>query len=91
MPAAGAPPPQDLQSQLDAKQAKLSKVQERKGVLTTTISRYDDRIDRLTAEVAQLRDQEAGVRPASRQAGRLDRAMAQLTSRRSTWRWCAPT
>jgi peptidoglycan DL-endopeptidase CwlO len=76
---AAAAPAQDLQSQLDAKQAKLSKVQERKGVLTTTISRYDDRIGRLTTEVAQLRNQEAGVRAhlAVKQA-ELDRAMSQL-------------
>jgi murein DD-endopeptidase MepM/ murein hydrolase activator NlpD len=77
--SAAAAPAQDLQSQLDAKQAKLSKVQERKGVLTTTISRYDDRIGRLTTEVAQLRNQEAGVRAhlAVKQA-ELDRAMSQL-------------
>ncbi len=48
-------------------------------MLTTTISRYGDRIDRLTSEVAQLRDQEAGVRArlAVKQA-ELDRAMAEL-------------
>ncbi len=74
-----AAPAQDLQSKLEAKQAKLSKVQERRGVLTTTISHYGNRIDRLTSEVAQLRDQEAGVRArlAVKQA-ELDRAMAQL-------------
>jgi peptidoglycan DL-endopeptidase CwlO len=77
--SSAAAPAQDLQSKLDAKQAKLSKVRERKGVLTTTISRFDGRIGRLTAEVAQLRDQEAGVRArlAVKQA-ELDRAMAQL-------------
>ncbi len=77
--SAAAAPAQDLQSQLDAKQAKLSKVQERRGVLTTTISRYGERIGRLTTEVAQLRDQEAGVRArlAVKQA-ELNRAMAEL-------------
>ncbi len=77
--SAAAAPAQDLQSQLDAKQAKLSKVQERRGVLTTTISRYNDRIGRLTTEVAQLRNQEAGVRAhlAAKQA-ELNRAMAEL-------------
>ena len=77
--SAAAAPAQDLQSQLDAKQAKLSKTQERRGVLTTTISRYGDRIGRLTTEVAQLRDQEAGVqaRLAVKQR-EFDRAMAEL-------------
>jgi murein DD-endopeptidase MepM/ murein hydrolase activator NlpD len=77
--SAAAAPAQDLQSKLDAKQAKLAKVQARRGVLTTTISRYDDRIGRLTSEVAQLRDQEAGVRARLAVKQReLDRAMAEL-------------
>ena len=54
--ASSAAPAQDLESKLDAKEAKLSKVRERRGVLTTTISRYGDRIDRLTGEVAALRN-----------------------------------
>ncbi len=64
---------------------------ERKGVLTTTISRYEDRIERLTSEVAQLRDQEAGVRArlAAKQA-ELDRAIAGSTWRRSIWRRARP-
>jgi murein DD-endopeptidase MepM/ murein hydrolase activator NlpD len=74
-----AAPARDLQSKLEAKQAQLSKVRERKGVLTTTISRYEGQIERLTSEVAQLRDQEAGVRVrlAAKQA-ELDRAVARL-------------
>jgi murein DD-endopeptidase MepM/ murein hydrolase activator NlpD len=52
---------QDLQSKLDAKKAKLSKVQDRKGVLTTTIARYGRRIDDLEQQVASLRTREAGV------------------------------
>ena len=77
--SAAAAPAQDLQSQLDAKQAKLAKAQERRGVLTTTISRYGDRIGRLTTEVAQLRDQEAGVRARLAVKQReLDRAMSEL-------------
>ncbi len=74
-----AAPAQDLESKLDAKEAKLSKVRERKGVLTTTISRYGDRIDRLTGEVAALRNREAAVRVRldAKQA-ELDRAVAQL-------------
>jgi peptidoglycan DL-endopeptidase CwlO len=70
---------EDLESKLDAKEAKLSKVRERSGVLTTTISHYGDRIDRLTSEVASLRNQEAAVeiRLDSKEA-ELDRAEAQL-------------
>jgi murein DD-endopeptidase MepM/ murein hydrolase activator NlpD len=78
--AAGAAPAEDLESKLDAKEAKLSKVRERSGVLTTTISGLGDRIDRLTTEVAGLRKQEAAVevRLDAKQA-ELDRAMAQLS------------
>lgn len=74
-----AAPAKDLQSKLDSKEAKLSKVRERRGVLTSTISRYKGRIERLTGEVAALRTQEAGVRRrlAAKQA-ELDRAQAEL-------------
>jgi murein DD-endopeptidase MepM/ murein hydrolase activator NlpD len=77
--AAAAAPAEDLESKLDAKEAKLSKVRERSGVLSTTISDLGDRIDRLTTEVAGLRKQEAAVeaRLDAKQA-ELDRAMAQL-------------
>ncbi|HEU4737340.1 MAG TPA: peptidoglycan DD-metalloendopeptidase family protein [Solirubrobacterales bacterium] len=70
---------ENLESKLDAKEAKLSEVRERSGVLTTTISRYGDRIDRLTGEVASLRNQEAAVevRLDAKQA-ELDQAVAQL-------------
>jgi murein DD-endopeptidase MepM/ murein hydrolase activator NlpD len=76
---AGSASAEDLESKLDAKEAKLSKVRERSGVLTSTISRYGERIDRLTAEVASLRNQEAAVevRLEAKQA-ELDRAVAQL-------------
>ena len=72
-------PAQDLESKLEAKEAKLSKVRERRGVLTTTISHYGDRIDRLIAEVAALHRREAVVRVRldAKQA-ELDRAVAQL-------------
>jgi murein DD-endopeptidase MepM/ murein hydrolase activator NlpD len=78
--AAGAAPAEDLESKLDAKEAKLSKVRERSGVLTSTISDLGDRIERLTTEVAGLRKQEAAVevRLDAKQA-ELDRAMAQLS------------
>jgi murein DD-endopeptidase MepM/ murein hydrolase activator NlpD len=74
-----AAPAKDLESELNAKEAKLSKVHERKGVLTTTISRYRERIERLTDEVAALRAQEAAVRSRleAKQA-ELDGAVAEL-------------
>ncbi|MDX6608769.1 MAG: hypothetical protein QOF85_694 [Solirubrobacterales bacterium] len=77
--AASVAPAEDLESKLDAKEAKLSKARERSGVLTTTISRYGKRIDQLTSEVANLRNQEAAVevRLNAKQA-ELDRAEAQL-------------
>jgi murein DD-endopeptidase MepM/ murein hydrolase activator NlpD len=77
--ASSAAPAQDLESKLDAKEAKLSKVRERKGVLTTTISGLGDKIDRLTGEVAALRNHEATVRVRlDAKQKELDRAEAQL-------------
>jgi len=67
-----AAPAKDLESKLNAKEAKLSKVRERKGVLTTTISHYKAKIEKLTTEVAALRTQESEVRV------RLDAKQAQL-------------
>lgn len=58
---ADAAPAESLQSQLDRKQGQLDKVLERKGVLTTTISHYSGRIDRLEGQVAALRNREAAV------------------------------
>jgi len=76
---AGAAPAKDLESKLSAKEAKLSKVRERKGVLTTTISRYKARIERLTGEVAGLRAQEAEVKARlDAKQRRLDAAQAEL-------------
>jgi peptidoglycan DL-endopeptidase CwlO len=68
-----------LESKLEAKRSQLGEVRERKGVLTTTISRYRERIDRLTGEVADIRNREAAVRTRllAKQA-ELDRAVAQL-------------
>jgi len=57
-----AAPAKDLESTLNSKEAKLSKVRERKGVLTSTIERYRKQIQRLTGEVAALRAQESEVR-----------------------------
>jgi len=61
-----------LESKLEAKESQLNEVQERKGVLTTTISGYGDRIDRLTGEVAEIRNREAAVK------SRLDAKQAEL-------------
>jgi murein DD-endopeptidase MepM/ murein hydrolase activator NlpD len=77
--ASSAAPAQDLESKLEAKEAKLSKVRERRGVLTTTISHYGDRIDQLTSQVAALRDREATVRVhLDAKQAELDQAVAQL-------------
>jgi peptidoglycan DL-endopeptidase CwlO len=75
----GTAPAKDLESELNAKEAKLSEVREREGVLTSTISRYRERIERLTDEVAVLRSQEAEVRTRleAKQA-ELDSAVAEL-------------
>ena len=63
---------QDLQSQLDSKRAQLDSEQEREGVLSTELSRYNDRLDQLAGEVAVLRNREAIVQ------AELDRVKAQL-------------
>ncbi len=71
----------DLTSQLEAKESKLDEVQQRKGVLTTTIAQNKEQIDRLTGEVAGIRNREAAVR--SRLAVKqteLDAAVAQLAA-----------
>jgi murein DD-endopeptidase MepM/ murein hydrolase activator NlpD len=60
VPAAVAPG-QDLQSQLDQKQAELDQQQERKGVLASELAAFGDRIDQLAGEVATLRNREAIV------------------------------
>jgi peptidoglycan DL-endopeptidase CwlO len=70
---------EDLESKLEAKQAKLDEVVEKKGVLTTTISRYGDRIEQLTDEVASIRSREEAVRArlVAKQA-ELNQAVAEL-------------
>jgi len=72
-------PAQSLESKLEAREAQLSKAHERSGVLSTTIARDGERIDRLTGEVAVLRRQEEAVevRLDAKQA-ELDRAVAEL-------------
>jgi len=76
---AASAPAKDLESRLHAKEAKLSKVRERKGVLTTTIAHYKARIGRLTGEVAALRGREAKVKARlDAKQRRLDAAQAEL-------------
>jgi murein DD-endopeptidase MepM/ murein hydrolase activator NlpD len=69
---AGSAPAADLESELEAKQSKLDEVVEKKGVLTSTISRYGNQIERLTGEVAVIRGREEAVRT------RLEAKQAQL-------------
>ena len=76
---AGSTPAEDLESKLEAKQAKLDQVREKKGVLTSTISHYGEEIDRLTGEVAAIRgrEEEVRVRLDAKQE-ELDAAVAEL-------------
>lgn len=69
-------PAQDLQGQLDEKQAQLDAEKDQAGVLTTTIDRYDGQIDQLTGEVATLRNREAEVQE------ELDQTEARLAGAR---------
>jgi murein DD-endopeptidase MepM/ murein hydrolase activator NlpD len=77
--AIGSASGQDLQRKLNATQAKLDHARHHAGVLTTRISHESAQIDRLTAEVAELRNKEAVVaaRLAQKQA-ELDQAQARL-------------
>lgn len=68
-----------LYEKQEEKEAKLSEIRQHKGVLTTTISGYRKRIERLTREVAALRAREAEVRARlERKQAELDRAVAEL-------------
>jgi murein DD-endopeptidase MepM/ murein hydrolase activator NlpD len=58
---AGIAPAQDLQGQLDEKEAELSEQEEQKGVLTSEIAAYSDDISQLEGELAVLRTREATV------------------------------
>jgi murein DD-endopeptidase MepM/ murein hydrolase activator NlpD len=68
-----------LQQRLDATQSKLSHVKAHAGVLTTRISHESAQLDRLTGEVADLRQEEATVAAqlAQKQA-ELEAAQARL-------------
>ncbi len=71
-----AAPAQDLQSQLDEKEAELDAAKEREGVLSSEIQGYTEDIDQLAGEVAVLRTREAVVQD------RLDRTEARLDRER---------
>jgi murein DD-endopeptidase MepM/ murein hydrolase activator NlpD len=59
--AVGSASGKSLQERLNATQSKLSQAKEHAGVLTTRISHESAQLDRLTAEVAELRNKEAAV------------------------------
>lgn len=65
-----------LQEDLDGKQAALDQAKQKKGLLSSEIDRFNDKIERLTGEVAALRNREAAVQ------AELDRAQARLTEER---------
>jgi murein DD-endopeptidase MepM/ murein hydrolase activator NlpD len=77
--AVGAASGQDLQRKLNVTQAKLERAKRHAGILTTRIRHESAQIDRLTTEVAELRNREAEVaaRLAAKQA-ELDQAQARL-------------
>ena len=52
---------QDLQSQLDQREAELDQQKDRKGVLSSELADYNTQVDQLAGEVAILRNREAVV------------------------------
>jgi murein DD-endopeptidase MepM/ murein hydrolase activator NlpD len=77
--AGGSASGKSLQERLNATQSKLSHVKNHAGVLTTRISHESAELDRLTGEVADLRNKEAQVAAqlAQKQA-ELEQAQARL-------------
>jgi murein DD-endopeptidase MepM/ murein hydrolase activator NlpD len=77
---AGGASGQSLQRKLDTTQEKLSHVQKHAGILTTRISHESEQLDRLTSEVADLRNRAATLATelAQKQA-ELDQAQARLS------------
>ncbi len=67
---------QDLQSELDTKEAELNSQKDKQSVLSTQLDEYSDRVDQLAGEVAVLRNREAIVQ------AELDRVKAQLRRER---------
>ncbi len=90
---AGKAPAQSLQERLDRKQGQLDEVMDRKEVVTTEISRFSGRIDRLEGEVAALRNREADGAGAPRRQGGAAAARrgGAASARRSTCWSCART
>ena len=76
--------PASLESKRDATQGKLDEVRQHKGVLTTTISRFNSRIGALQGRVSALRAREADVqRQLDRKQAQLDRAEAVLARQKA--------
>jgi murein DD-endopeptidase MepM/ murein hydrolase activator NlpD len=77
--AGGSASGQTLQEKLNSTQNKLSHVKDHAGVLTTRISHESAQLDRLTGQVADLRNKEAQVAAQLEQKqAELDQAQAQL-------------
>jgi peptidoglycan DL-endopeptidase CwlO len=78
-----AAPAQDLESQLDAKEAELEATRAKEGVLSTDIEQYTSEINQLAGEVALLRNREAIVQERLvRTEARLDRERKYLNELR---------
>jgi murein DD-endopeptidase MepM/ murein hydrolase activator NlpD len=70
---------QSLQDKLNTTQSKLSRAKSHAGVLTTQISHESAQLDRLTAQVADLRNREAAVAAQLQQKqAELEQAQARL-------------
>jgi murein DD-endopeptidase MepM/ murein hydrolase activator NlpD len=77
--AMGTASGQSLQKKLDTTQNKLSHARAHAGVLTTRISHESAQLDRLTAEVADLRNKEAAVAAElAQKEAELEQAQAHL-------------
>ena len=72
---------QDLQSELDSKQAQLNEQHEKEGVLSSELAHWNDRVDQLAGEVAVLRNREAIVQ------AELDRVKTQLRREKDRLEW----
>lgn len=74
---------EDLTNQLESKESQLEETQERKGVLTSTITTYQARIQQLTGTVEAIRDREAVAQQRlDEEQGRLDTANELLEQSR---------
>ncbi len=76
--------PASLESNRDATQGKLDEVRQNKGVLTTTISRYNSRIGTLQGRVSALRNREVEVQQLlDEKQAQLERAEAVLATEKA--------